>query len=767
MTTSSSSTTRSGRSCPSTSSVRSIEPVACGAADSTDTVIPSADTLVIVEAIGSSRSPTGPATGAARRHRPSARASSPRRTRRRPRRATSAPRTTAAWSCGTCPACASWPWPATRSTSRSRPGSTSSWPTGCSRCGRSRRPTNPAPADPLEGARLYVVGGTNGIGRASRTRRGARGRRSRSTAGRSASTSATTRRVAGHVDAAAARMGGLDHVVVTAGVLRIGRVMATEPAELAEVIDVNLTGTLNVARAAYPHLCASRGSLTVFASSSFTRGRPDYVAYSASKAAVVNLAQGLAEEWCDDGVRVNAVSPERTDTPMRRRAFPEESRSGMLSTEEVADGHPAADRLGPDRPGLRHQAPRHAPDRPVGRAGAGGDGPPLNRLEYLLSSVVLRLLGLAFSILPIRRRRVVLATARVASLEGNLAHLYAAMRASQPDREYVLLLEPYSYGLLGKVAYLGRLIRGMYHLRTAGLFIVDNAYLPIHVAPHRSGTTVVQVWHAVGALKRFGADTLRPLAEPERTFLHRHYDYVVTTSESRSRAVLGRAPDADRARPAPWGRRGRTSSSTSRRWRPRGPACWTRIRSWPGDGSSSTLRRSAGGDPPNGPAAGSMRSACARSLPEDHALVLKTHPNLDPGGDAEGRLRRRREPGVGDERLAGPRRRPRHRLLVVDLRVRAPAAAADPARPRPRGVRARPGALSRLPDRDDRDAGRPTPTASSTRSLADASTPRGTTRSSPDTSRRMARPAADSSSVSWRAARKRRGDTLRRDVRHL
>ena len=72
----------------------------------------------------------------------------------------------------------------------------------------------------------------------------------------------------------------------------------------------------------------------------------------------------------------------------------------------------------------------------------------------------------------------------------------------------------------------------MYHLRTAGLFIVDNAYLPIHVAPHRPGTTVVQVWHAVGALKRFGADTLAPLAEPERTFLHRHYDFVVTTAES-------------------------------------------------------------------------------------------------------------------------------------------------------------------------------------------------------------------------------------------
>ncbi len=74
----------------------------------------------------------------------------------------------------------------------------------------------------------------------------------------------------------------------------------------------------------------------MFTSSSFTRGRPDYVAYSASKAALVNMTQGLSEEWADEGIRVNAVSPERTDTPMRRKAFPGESPEGLLGSEAVA-----------------------------------------------------------------------------------------------------------------------------------------------------------------------------------------------------------------------------------------------------------------------------------------------------------------------------------------------------------------------------------------------------------------------------------------------
>ncbi len=48
------------------------------------------------------------------------------------------------------------------------------------------------------------------------------------------------------------------------------------------------------------------------------------------------MAQGLAEEWADDGIRVNAVNPERTATPMRRRAFPDESMEGLLEMEDVA-----------------------------------------------------------------------------------------------------------------------------------------------------------------------------------------------------------------------------------------------------------------------------------------------------------------------------------------------------------------------------------------------------------------------------------------------
>ena len=253
----------------------------------------------------------------------------------------------------------------------------------------------------------------------------------------------------------------------------------------------------------------------------------------------------------------------------------------------------------------------------------------MGRIEYHLASTVLRLVGLLCSVLPIARRRVVLATARTSTLDGNLAHLYAAMRAQRPDLDYVLLLEPYSYGFAGKLRYLGRLIRGMYHLRTASLFVVDNAYLPIHVGRHRRGTTVVQVWHAVAALKRFGADVLTPLAEPERRFLHHHYDYVVSSAQA-SKAIYAKAFRTPMEHVLPLGAP-RTDffvdDAAMAAARDRVLAAYPALAGRRVVLYAPTFR---GRGVAKRAAPGLDAVALRAALPADTLLVLKTHPNLDP-----------------------------------------------------------------------------------------------------------------------------------------
>ena len=131
--------------------------------------------------------------------------------------------------------------------------------------------------------------------------------------------------------------GKIDLVANFAGTLHVGRLHSADFGAIDDIIATNLLGSIHVARAAHEHLANSGGHLMLCSSSSYFRGRRDTAAYSASKAAVVNLTQALAEEWADDGIIVTCVVPRRADTPMRQKAFPNEDPSLRMKPERMAE----------------------------------------------------------------------------------------------------------------------------------------------------------------------------------------------------------------------------------------------------------------------------------------------------------------------------------------------------------------------------------------------------------------------------------------------
>jgi 2-C-methyl-D-erythritol 4-phosphate cytidylyltransferase len=130
--------------------------------------------------------------------------------------------------------------------------------------------------------------------------------------------------------------GRIDLVANTAGLLRTGLLAGQSYDDIGEQIDTNLRGSVVVAREAFAMMRETGGSVALFTSSSYTRGRAMSAVYSATKAAVVNLMQGLAEEYLPFGVRINAINPERTSTPMRKANFGNEPAGALLKAESVA-----------------------------------------------------------------------------------------------------------------------------------------------------------------------------------------------------------------------------------------------------------------------------------------------------------------------------------------------------------------------------------------------------------------------------------------------
>ncbi len=130
--------------------------------------------------------------------------------------------------------------------------------------------------------------------------------------------------------------GRIDFIVNTAGVLRTGTLSAQTDELINEQLDINLKGSIIVAQEGFECLKEAGGSIALFTSSSYTRGRAFSAVYSATKAAVVNLTQGLAHEFHPFNVRINAINPERTATPMRTENFGNEPEETLLDAEAVA-----------------------------------------------------------------------------------------------------------------------------------------------------------------------------------------------------------------------------------------------------------------------------------------------------------------------------------------------------------------------------------------------------------------------------------------------
>jgi SDR family mycofactocin-dependent oxidoreductase len=116
------------------------------------------------------------------------------------------------------------------------------------------------------------------------------------------------------------RWGGLDAAIAAAGVIAGGvPAWAIPPGQEQAVLDIDLGGVLNLARAAVPALLRRpeprRGRFLAVASAAATRGLPMLAAYCAAKAGVAGFIRALAAELGGTGVTANAVSPGSTATP--------------------------------------------------------------------------------------------------------------------------------------------------------------------------------------------------------------------------------------------------------------------------------------------------------------------------------------------------------------------------------------------------------------------------------------------------------------------
>jgi NAD(P)-dependent dehydrogenase (short-subunit alcohol dehydrogenase family) len=226
--------------------------------------------------------------------------------------------------------------------------------------------------DRHSGKVVLVTGGGSGIGRATALRFATEGApavyvvdhiqdRAEQTAGQLAELGVQTKGIHAELAERAGCHQAVDEVIADAGRIDVAVSNAaawTEEPFLemkdeswCKVIDVNLTAYFRVAqRAAQAMVAAGNGGVILFTASVSSLGAsPEFAHYSAAKAGVANLAQTMAIELAQHGIRVNAVSPGPADTQQsvdlvgedlmnkwRRDGFPVSPLNRLASAEDIA-----------------------------------------------------------------------------------------------------------------------------------------------------------------------------------------------------------------------------------------------------------------------------------------------------------------------------------------------------------------------------------------------------------------------------------------------
>lgn len=182
-----------------------------------------------------------------------------------------------------------------------------------------------------------VIGGTKGIGESVATLLRQRGVKTlavgRYTDPRiDVSSSESAQKFLEHIERKKLRF---DCVIYCPGILIQKTIMDYSERDWDNTYEINLKGVIRLLRRVSRFLNIG-GHFLAIGSSSYSRGRAGYSAYSSSKAALINLIQAAAEELPE--FRFNVISPQRTATGLRATAFgKQEDAQSLLNPEYIAE----------------------------------------------------------------------------------------------------------------------------------------------------------------------------------------------------------------------------------------------------------------------------------------------------------------------------------------------------------------------------------------------------------------------------------------------
>lgn len=152
-----------------------------------------------------------------------------------------------------------------------------------------------------------------------------------------------------------------------------------------------------------------------------------------------------------------------------------------------------------------------------------------------ICKAVLNLIYFLMKLRP-QKKKVVFLSRQSDNPSLDIIEIRKEIKNQRPEYDTVILCRKIGSGLFGKISYCIYILKQMWHLADAEIAILDSYCIPVSLLKHRKSLLVIQMWHSVGTMKKFGYSILdRPegssskLARAMR--MHENYDYIFCAGE--------------------------------------------------------------------------------------------------------------------------------------------------------------------------------------------------------------------------------------------
>lgn len=154
----------------------------------------------------------------------------------------------------------------------------------------------------------------------------------------------------------------------------------------------------------------------------------------------------------------------------------------------------------------------------------------MGKLELVIAKTLVVILNIITFCLKSKENKITYISYRSNDITTEIKLISDEVNKINSDVKEVFLMLKYKNTLLDKFKYVIEIIKQVYHIKTSKVVIIDgNNFVVSNI--NKKETTVIQIWHSCGAIKKFGQDF-------ERKYAIKNYDYVITCSSSSTESMI-------------------------------------------------------------------------------------------------------------------------------------------------------------------------------------------------------------------------------------